>query len=316
MNLKNFIHLIRYKNLLIIALTMLTMQLGVVNPLLLKNETQPFCSMHLILLVASTLLIAASGYIINDYFDVKTDKINKPDKTYIDKGVKRRVAIIMHVFFNSLGILISAYLSYKKQNIWLLLFSVLAVVLLWFYSTHLKKQLAIGNVVVALLTALIPLQVLCLNIYPFIQKNGYPIPGTYLPSIIASVCFSIFAFLLSMVREIIKDIEDYEGDYATGCKTIPIVWGIKASKALIAGLISNTVLLLLFSFYKLYQLHFNMLSLYLFFCVLSPLFYLFFKLYKAQNKQHYGSISKWLKFIMISGILSTVLIYLSCYGYM
>jgi 4-hydroxybenzoate polyprenyltransferase len=118
-----------------------------------------------------------------------------------------------------------------------------------------------------------------------------------------------------MMREIVKDIEDYEGDAETGCKTMPVVWGIRASKAIVGGLISNTMLLLIFIFYKLHKQGFNILSAYLFLFVFIPLIGLILKLYKAQSKNDYSQLSKWLKFIMITGVLSTVVIYLSCYGF-
>ena len=316
MNIKAFIKLIRFDNLLVIALTMLATRYGLMQPILSLQYPSACLQLSTVdfsLLIISTMLIAAAGYIINDYFDIKTDRINKPEKLYIDNGVKRRVAIITHIILNVIGLLLSVYVS-MKSNAPPLLFAIAAIVLLWFYSTHFKRQVLIGNLVVALLTAMIPLQVFFFDMSNFIVRTAPPFIN-YSFVLIAVICFSVFAFLLSMVREIIKDIEDLKGDFETGCKTMPVVWGIKAAKAIAAGLISNTVLLLFFIFYKLYKQHFSMLLIYLFVFVFVPLIILIWKLYKSHQKNEYHQLSKWVKYIMLSGVLATSLIYLTCNGF-
>lgn len=260
------------------------------------------------------MLIAAAGYIINDYFDVKTDKINKPQKLYIDNGVKRRLAIFIHTLFNVAGFLLSLYVAHKAGNIFLSAIQLLSITALFFYSTHLKRQILSGNILVAALSAMVSLQVLFFEIplleYKFLQSIQ-SFAFLYL-----SVCsFSLFAFLLSLVREIVKDIEDFKGDYETGCKTMPIVWGIKASKAIVAGLVSNILLLLVFISLKLYKLHFGWLMLYLFVCVFVPLCFFLYKLYRAQQKENYSQLSRWVKYIMLTGVLSTLIVYITCYGF-
>lgn len=261
------------------------------------------------LLVLSTMLIAAAGYIINDYFDVKTDKINKPEKLYIDHGVKRRVAMLAHMQFNLIGFMLGAYVAYKAGNIFLSFIPFFSITLLWFYSTHFKRQLLIGNIVVSALSAMIPLQVLLFE-KPLIQNIENL---TFLYATV--ICFSVFAFLLSMTREIIKDMEDFRGDFETGCKTMPVVWGIKASKAVTTVFISNSMLLLLFIFFKLYQKDFLLLAIYLGVSVFLPCIWLLLRLYRSHSKAEYHSLSIFVKFIMVTGVLSTVVIYLYCHGY-
>ena len=266
------------------------------------------------LLTLSTVLIAAAGYIINDYFDVKTDRINKPQKLYIDNGVKRRLAIFIHTIFNILGFLIGVYVAYQAHNVFLCGIQFLSITALWFYSTHFKKQVLSGNLVVSILSAMVPLQVLIFEM-PLLEDKFLQSIKSF-SFLYLSVCsFALFAFLLSLVREIIKDIEDFKGDYETGCRTMPIVWGIKASKAIVAGLISNTVLLLIFIFYKLYKQHFSILLIYLFVSVFIPLFFLLWKLYKSQQKEDYHLLSRWVKYIMLTGVLSALIIYLSYHGF-
>lgn len=312
MNIKAFIKLIRLDNLLVIALTMYAVRYGMVEAILFAHTPSvqlKLSALNFSLLVASTILIAAAGYIINDYFDVKTDKINKPDKLYIDHGVKRRVAMLAHMQFNLIGVMLGAYVAYRAGNIFLSFIPFAASTLLWFYSTHFKKQLLVGNLVVSALSAMIPLQVLLFE-KPLIEniENLTFLYGTV-------ICFAVFAFLLSMAREIIKDMEDYEGDLETGCKTMPVVWGMKASKAVTTIFISNTMLLLFFLFFKLYQRDFLLLATYLWAFILVPCVWLVFKLYRAQAKADFGKLSLFTKFIMVAGVLSTVVIYLYCHGY-
>ena len=260
------------------------------------------------------MLIAAAGYIINDYFDVKTDRINKPQKLYIDNGVKRRVAIFIHTIFNVLGFLIAVYVAYKAHALYLCLIQFISITALWFYSTHLKRQVLTGNILVSILSALVPLQILFFEM-PLLQSNFVQSIQSFTFMYLSVCSFALFAFLLSFVREIIKDIEDFKGDFETGCKTMPVVWGVKAAKAIAAGLISNTALLLFFIFYKLYKQHFSILLIYLFVFVFIPLLVLIWKLYKSQQKEEFHQLSKWVKYIMLSGVLATVIIYLTCNGF-
>ncbi|HKC68042.1 MAG TPA: geranylgeranylglycerol-phosphate geranylgeranyltransferase [Bacteroidia bacterium] len=317
MNIKAFIHLIRFNNLVVIALTMLVTRYCMIQPILAVRHTDmqlQLSHIDFFLLILSTILIAAAGYIINDYFDVKTDRINKPEKLYIDNGVKRRLAIVIHTIFNVLGFVIGVYVAYKANNIFLCGIQFISITALWFYSTHFKRQVLNGNILVAALSGMVPLLVLFFEI-PLLEHKFLESIKSF-SFLYLSVCsFALFAFLLSLVREIIKDIEDYKGDYETGCRTMPIVWGIKAAKAIVAGLISNILLLQIFIFYKLYKQHFSILLSYLFVFVFAPLILLIWKLYKSQQKHEYHTLSTWVKYIMLTGVLSTIIIYLTCYGY-
>lgn len=312
MEIKPFIKLIRLDNLLVIALTMFLVRYGMVEAILFSHTPSVQLQLSLFdfsLLVVSTVLIAAAGYIINDYFDVKTDKINKPEKLYIDHGVKRRVAMLAHMQFNLIGFMLGAYVAYRAGNIFLSFIPFASITLLWFYSTHFKKQLLVGNAVVSALSAMIPLQVLLFE-RPLIENLENL---TFLYATV--ICFAAFAFLLTMAREIIKDMEDFKGDYETGGKTMPVVWGIKAAKAVTTIFVSNAMLLLVFIFFKLYHKDFLLLALYLFVCVFLPCAWLLFRLYRSHSKAEYGSLSLFVKFIMVTGVLSTIVIYLYCHGY-
>lgn len=312
MNLKAFIKLVRFDNLFVIAFTMFAVRYGLIKSILYIHAPPIPLQLSLFdfsLLVLSTVLIAAAGYIINDYFDIKTDRINKPDKLYIDHGVKRRLAIFLHTQFNLIGFMLGAYVAYKAGNIFLSVLPFLCITALWFYSTHFKRQVLTGNLVVSILSALIPLQVLLYE-KPLIENI---LDLTFLYA--AVICLSVFAFLLTFTREIIKDLEDFKGDYETGCKTMPVVWGIKAAKAVTAGIISNTLLLVVYICFKLLQKDLYFLTGYLFVFVFNPCIFLVWRLYRSHEKEEYHFLSMLVKFIMITGVLSTVVVYFLCHGF-
>jgi 4-hydroxybenzoate polyprenyltransferase len=269
------------------------------------------------LVVLSTVLIAAAGYIINDYFDMKTDLINHPDTVVVGKIIKRRLAIILHITFTFLGIVIGMYAALKTGYLRLAIFHIVAATLLWFYSTHFKKQLLVGNLVVSILTASVAFM-------PFVYEMGLMQkihPGFALmhKDIVLS-CFkitfiySLFAFITSLAREIIKDMEDHKGDEATGGQTMPIVWGIPASKLNVFFLIVITVILLLFVIYnsfKFYRIIISQNNIYIMIALVIPLIILALMTLKAKESKHFKNASLLLKFIMLMGLAYTFIFYFS-----
>lgn len=263
------------------------------------------------LLVISTTLIAAAGYIINDYFDVKTDIINHPETVVIDKVIKRRTAMLLHLVFSSIGLLLGAWLAYRCFALRLVLFQLVAISLLWFYSTHFKKQLLTGNIVIAFLTSIIPFMPLAYE-----MLNGVHVNTAYFdqdPEKLKilfgiTLVFSGFAFLTSLIREIIKDMEDFKGDIQTGCKTMPIAWGIITTKTVTFFLIIITLGILGFSMIKLWQWHQKTASFYLMMTVFFPLCILIWQVVRAKTPYHFKLGSLLLKFIMLFGIAFTFII--------
>lgn len=199
-----FLQLIRWKNLLIVAMTQILVRYSLIF------DTPQHGVKHFTLLVVTTLLIAAGGYIINDYFDVKIDRINKPHKVWIGKTISRRSALLVHQLFSAAGILLAFLIGWKA-----VLINVLSVWLLWFYASGFKKKPFIGNFVVALLTALVIAEIALV----------------YDPSNRLIYMYAVFAFFINLIREIIKDMEDMKGDEAHGAKTIPILYGIHKPKS-------------------------------------------------------------------------------------
>ncbi len=219
-----------------------------------QGNSEPF---DFFLLVFSTVLIAAAGNIINDYFDVKADKINKPNKVIIGKYIKPRWAIVSHWMMNFVAFAIACYLSWRYETFWYVFIHLLSINVLWFYSMYFKRRFMIGNFMIAGLTALVP--ILCgIHFLEFIQKPGVYLPsnwtvetplhtgwafGSYFNTFVVLV-FAFYAGTLNLIREIIKDIEDVQGDLVLRAKTLPIVLGKRKTKVIAVVLL---VLLLLTS---------------------------------------------------------------------
>jgi 4-hydroxybenzoate polyprenyltransferase len=311
-----FLKLVRIENLIMIAATQFLLRYFVLRKILVQHGIQLELDQRLFyLIVLSTVLIAAAGYIINDYFDVKTDLINHPDTVVVDRIIKRRWAIILHLLLTSAGVLIGMYAALKTGYLRLAIFHVAAAILLWFYSTDMKKQLLIGNIVVSLLTAAVAFMPFMFEmgvlrqIYPdFIITFKYAV----LSCLKITVVFGIFAFVTSMAREIIKDIEDYKGDEATGGRTMPVVWGIRASKLTAFFLLVITALLLLFAAYntmRAEQVIFSVPIVYIFLALILPLVILSFYTLSATNSSDFKRASLALKSIMLLGLCYCFIFY-------
>ncbi|MGZ4089718.1 MAG: geranylgeranylglycerol-phosphate geranylgeranyltransferase, partial [Bacteroidia bacterium] len=289
-----FLKLIRLENLIMIALTQYLIRYFVLQKILNANGIELGLNNLLFnLLVLSTVLIAAAGYIINDYFDVKTDTINHPDTVVIDKVIKRRWAIILHITFTFIGVFLGILCALKTGYLRLAIFHITAATLLWFYSTHFKKQLLVGNIVVSLLTASVAF-------IPFVYEMGlmqridpaFTRDHTLLILSCFKVVFifSIFAFITSMAREIIKDMEDFKGDKETGGYTMPIYWGIPSSKLTSFFLIVITIILLLFVVYNTFKfthVFFSPDILYICGALVAPLTLLLVLILRATTPKHF-----------------------------
>jgi 4-hydroxybenzoate polyprenyltransferase len=207
-----------------------------------------------ILLVFSTCLIAAGGNIINDYFDVKADRINKPEKLIITKHIKRRWAIVSHWSFNGIAFLIGIYLSIKYNSLSFVFVHLISINLLWFYSMYFKRKVLIGNIMIAFLTALVPILALLFMIYSPNDSNQLADPSAFgwiMDYDFALIQFiTFFAFVQNLAREILKDIQDIEGDKLIYVKSLPMVIGIKRTMAITFLLLSFLPVFLLFLFFS------------------------------------------------------------------
>lgn len=300
----NFLRLIRYKNLLIIVLTQYLMRWSIIKPILGVNEFKlQFSELHFFFLVMATVFITAAGYVINDYFDTKTDLVNRPDTVILGKVLNRRWAILLHIFFNTIGIGLGTYISFYIGLPILSLVFVFITGILWFYSTTYKRQFLIGNVIVAVLTALVPLMVILFEI-PLLNKEygllmkEMRVDFTHIIMWVSA--FSLFAFLLTMIREIIKDVEDFEGDSAYGRKTMPIVLGVLNSKIVIITFILTTLFSLLYINFRFLN-DFITLIYFIAFLII-PLVFLVYRIIISEDKKDYHKASNLSKVIMLAGI--------------
>ncbi len=306
-----YLRLIRATNLLIVALVMYSMRLCIIEPLLkfkysriLEHTfTLQFSSFDFFLLVISTLFLAAAGYVINDYFDRRIDLINRPESVVVGKSIDRRYAMALHTTLNIIALAIGAYLS-VKTHIYFIVFEYFVITgLFWFYSTTYKRQFLVGNLVVSLMTALVPLQVIpdlvLLNRhYANILMQNHT---SFLVILIWLLFFAIFAFLTNLIREIVKDCEDYNGDKSYKRKTIPIVWGRETAKKIIVALSLFVAFSLVYIYFK--YLNDTITFWYFLIALIVPLFYLIYKTINAQSKREYHFISKLLKVIMFAGVM-------------
>jgi 4-hydroxybenzoate polyprenyltransferase len=311
-----FFKLVRIENLIIIALTQFLLRYFVLRKILvLNNIPMELNTMLFNLVVVSTVLIAAAGYIINDYFDVKTDMINHPETVVLDKTIKRRWAIILHISFTFLGIVLGVYAALKTGYLRLAIFHFAAAILLWFYSTHFKKQLLIGNIVVSFLSASVAF-------IPFVFEIGimqhvYPnFNSKHLAVILSSFkitfIFALFAFITSLAREIIKDMEDYKGDKETGGKTMPISWGIPASKLTSFFLVVIAAILLtvvVYNSYKSSRILLTVNNIYIVFALVFPLLFLGIKTLLSHSSKQFKQTSLILKFVMLLGLSYSLIFY-------
>ena len=300
-----FLHLVRYKNLLIIILTQYLMRWSIIKPILEINEFElQFSELNFFFLVMATVFITAAGYVINDYFDTKTDLVNRPDTVIIGRTLNRRWAILLHVILNTIGIGLGVYISFYIGIPALSIVFILITGILWFYSTTYKRQFLIGNIIVAFLTALVPLMVVLFEIPLLNKEYGLLMKEmqlNFMHIIFWVSAFAMFAFLLSMIREIIKDIEDFEGDSAYGRKTMPIVLGVLNSKIIVITFILTTLFSLLYL--NLRFLNDVITLIYFIVVLIIPLLFLVYIIFVAENKKEYQRASNLSKLIMLAGIL-------------
>jgi 4-hydroxybenzoate polyprenyltransferase len=275
-----FVRLIRVRNLLIVVLTQYLARICLIN-----TPDTPISSALLdptmLLLSFSTVCIAAAGYIINDYFDIKIDIVNKPERVVIGRYMKRRMAMGAHQLLNVVGCAVGLYV-----NKWVFVVNVLSATLLWFYSVQFKRQPFIGNLIVSFLTAL---SLLVLAVH-------------YRRNVDLLLIYASFAFVITLVREIIKDMEDVRGDARFGCRTLPIIWGIRRTKVFLYVLIASFIATLFIVAKDLGNQNLNII----FLVMLLPIGWMVYRLVYADTKRDFSFLSQLCKAIMLFGVSSMI----------
>ena len=304
-----FIKMIRLPNLFFIALTQILFHTAILNTILLPLGTRPSIDgLNFILLVVSSVFIAAAGYIINDYFDINIDQINKPTANVVDKIVSRRWAMAWHFVLSGVGILLSAWVAWRTGFWYILSGNFTCVLLLFGYSVSLKRKLLSGNILISLLTAWV---ILVIGLAEFSSPvfTNLKIVEASGKIIRISLLYSGFAFISSLIREAIKDIEDMQGDEKYGCRTMPIVWGVNAAKVYIA--VWLVVILALLIILQVYVARFEWwwAMAYSIVFIILPFVLIFLQLFRAKEHKDYHRLSNWTKLVMLTGILSMIFFY-------
>jgi 4-hydroxybenzoate polyprenyltransferase len=301
-----FLKLIRYKNLLMLAFMQLLFRFDFLKlqhiPLALNNWQYA-------LLVLSTALIAAAGYVINDIFDQETDNINKPNKVIVGKSISENNAYSIYAALNITGVCIGFYLSNVIMKPSFATVFILIAATLYIYATSLKQMAVVGNIIVALTLSLSVIIIGVFDIYPATNSANQPLMANLFSVL---VDYTVFAFMINLIREMIKDIEDIKGDEEQVMRTLPIIIGSSKTTKLIFAM-SFVPIIALFYYVNNYFVSNNLFIAtgYTFIFVLGPLFYCTIKIWSAKTKEDFHGISSLLKWILFFGILSIIIITLN-----
>jgi len=309
-----WLKLIRWKNLVIIYLTQLFVWACVMLPMWQYTESAMLLNVaNFSLLSLSTVLIAAAGYIINDYFDIKIDVINKPERVVLERSISLKTAIVLHTTLNVAGILLAAIVAKQAHHYEWLLLQFICTALLWFYSTHFKRQFMIGNFVVALLTALTIVVFMLYEpaIHYYWFRAGFvKVMNGHAPNPVWVLgIYTYFAFMLTWMREVVKDMEDFKGDAEEGCVTMPIKWGLERSVRFTQVLGLLVIIPLLFGAIKLFKAEWWLLGVYTIVMLVAPIAVWLVFLQRKATKLHYHKASNGIKLIMVLGISSLIIYY-------
>lgn len=295
-----FLNLIRWKNLLIIALVQVLIKYALFLPFKIDITLNWF---GFTLLVLSTLCIAAAGYVINDVYDVETDLVNRPDKVIIGKSVSEKTANNLFIILNVIGVLIGFYLSHLVGKSGFFALFVIISALLYVYASYLKQTLLIGNIVVSVLVALSLIIVGIFELLPVITPQNQ---ATQLTMFKVLFDYALFAFIINLVREITKDIQDIDGDHKSGMNTLPIVIGRDRAKNVLFVLSLVPILAVVY-YLSTYLYKQTIAVIYFLVLVIAPLILVSIKIFSSKTKKDYQFISNLLKIVMLTGMLSMLL---------
>ena len=307
--IKPYLRLLRVGNLTFMAILVFVMEKWVATPLLLLaqfSEQMPWWV--LTLLISSIVLIAAGGYVINDYFDVKIDRINRPDDIVVTRHISRDGAMRLFQIFTAAGVIAGLAVAWWARSWTLAMIFIVIPGLLWFYSASYKRQLLVGNIVVAFASALVPLLVAIVNADYLRHLYGEALQYTPIIGMLYVWMsgFAIFAFLMTLAREMVKDIQDIAGDREMECRTAAIVWGEKASKVIVTVLLIITSALIAYiGFCALPYEHgwHTLSSRFVVFGMIVPILCAIVLLWAAKTPLEYRRTQLIIKFAMFMGVM-------------
>jgi 4-hydroxybenzoate polyprenyltransferase len=287
--LKAIFTIIRFPNLVFIFLSQIIVYFKVIVPLAILAQLHTvITNSDIFILALSTTLIAAGGYIINDYFDVKIDEINKPSRVTVELQFKRRHIMFAHIILDIIAVLITIPLALKAGHISLIGIPLISILMLVLYSAYFKRKPLSGNLIVAALTAL--------TVY---TPALYEFNIFHRVSMESITIIAIYAFCLTLMREIVKDLEDLKGDEADGCRTFPIVFGINHSKNLLYLL---ATLFFIFNSYIISFLHYFYQAFFVGLLNIAMIMFVYY-LWKANKHIQLKFLSRLLKIITFYGVI-------------
>ena len=299
-----FLNLIRWKNLLLLALTQILVKFALFESL--KNDyglETTLTNLQFSLLVLATLCIAAAGYIINDIEDIEADLINKPNKLIVGKYISEKTATHLFILFNSLGVLFGFLMAYSIDKPRYFIIFIFTSILLYIYSTQLKHIILIGNITIAFLVSLSVLLVGVFDLIPAMNNSNNEIQIFFLK---LTLDYTIFAFMINLLRELVKDIEDINGDYKINVNSLPILLGqVRATKIVFTLSLIPVFTLIFYLINNLYKQTYAIA--YVLILIIAPLIFISIKLLSAEVKKDYKQISALLKIVMLSGVLSLLM---------
>ncbi len=312
--LKDILRLVRWSNLLFLAALVWLMEKWVAVAVLRQpgfGELLPWYVLWLIIL--ATVLIAAGGYVVNDYFDVKIDRINRPDELIVTRTISKPAAMQLSIGLSAAGMLCGIAAAALLHSMTLGILFVIIPGLLWFYSSSYKRMLLIGNLTIALLAGLTPIVVAMANIAQLRLLYAAILPYTTLEHDLYAWLggFALFAFLLTWIREIIKDLQDQMGDRELECHTLPIVWGEKWTKLFVSALILITLALISHLWWHVLPFPTAWQSLstrYIILGIVVPLLGALWLLWSARIPSDYKTCQQVVKFAMLIGMLYSIVI--------
>jgi 4-hydroxybenzoate polyprenyltransferase len=294
--LTSYLSILRPLNLLIVCITQILLTKFFIKDLI-NHGVLSWSQIFLLSFI--TCIIGGSGYVVNDIYDIKIDTINRPDKVLLGKTISPTQAWIYYVALLTLGFVLSVLLAIQTSNLHLIPIYPFAVVLLFLYAKYFKIKGYIGNIIVALMTSFV-------GIILIVAERNVLFENSNILSLKLVLFFCVFAFFINLIREIIKDIEDMDGDRVQGSNSLPLSEGISRTKIIInVNLFALIIFLLMFLYDLPHKNTYNVIStsfIILLLCVF------FFKLNDAMSKSDYKNLSKFLKLIMLSGLIYLILI--------
>ncbi len=306
--------LVRWSNLLFLAALIWLMEKWVTVPILDQaafGEQLP--GYILLLIMLATVFIAAGGYVINDYFDVKIDRINRPDELIVTRSISKPSAMRLSMVLSGTGIICGIAAAGMLRSWTLGILFVIIPGLLWFYSSSYKRLFMVGNLIIALLAGVAPMVVAMANVAILQLRYGTILAYTTLPHDIYAWVggFALFAFLLTWIREIIKDMQDQMGDRELECHSMPVVWGEKWTKFFVTGLIVLTIALVGHLWYHVLPFPIGWSSLstrYIALGIVTPMICTLWLLWAAKIPSDYKTCQQVVKFTMLIGMLYSICI--------